>query len=185
MSGEAAATEWFEIFDDRGYPCGLVPRHEVHRQGLWHRSADVWVFGRDGRLLLQRRAENKDLFSGCWDYSVGEHLRAKESYLAGARRGLREELGIFDCELEIVGGLRRVCTHCPDRRIDDRELAQSFFVIHDGPVHPDQAEVAEVRWMAPAAVARWMALEPTAFTPWFRQAAREFEIIPLAEPDLT
>lgn len=185
MSGGAVAREWFEVFDDQGHPCGLAPRQEVHRQGLWHRCADVWVFRGDGSLLLQRRAADKDLFPDCWDYSVGEHLKATESYLNGARRGLREELGIVDCELEIVGDLRRVCTHVPERSIDDRELSQSFSVVHDGPVHPDQAEVAELRWMAPAAVARWMALEPAAFTPWFRQAGRELELLPLADPDLT
>jgi len=175
--------EWFEVFDDEGQRCGLVPRHEVHRRGFWHRSADVWVFAPDGRLLLQRRADDKDLFAGCWDYSVGEHLQPGESYLAAARRGLREELGIGEVEIEVVGGLRRVCTRSIELDIHDRELAQSFAIVHEGGVYPDPEEVADLRWMAPAAVARWMIREPTAFTPWFMQAARALPLIPLGVPD--
>lgn len=177
MSGEGSEIEYFEVFDDQGHLCGLVPRAEVHRLGLWHRSADIWVYSRDGSLLLQRRAQHKDLFPGCWDYSVGEHLRPGESYLAGARRGLREELGILAGDLAFAGGLRRVRNHCPDRGIDDRELSRSFRVVHDGALHPDPNEVAEVRWLAPDVVARWMERQPSAFTPWFLQAARELRWI--------
>lgn len=181
MSGEGAGREWFEVFDDHGHLGGLVLRNEVHKRGLWHRSADVWVFGGDGSLLLQRRARGKDLFAGCWDYSVGEHLRPQESYVAGARRGLLEELGVVGCDLEAVGGLRRVRTQDPARNIDDCEMARSFIIVHEGEVHLDPAEVAEVRWMTPLAVAHWMAQEPADFTPWFIQAASELGLIPLPD----
>lgn len=170
--------EWFDIFDDDGQRCGQAPREEVHRRGLWHRSADVWVYRRDGRVLLQRRSQYKDLFAGCWDYSVGEHLRPGESFLDGARRGLHEELGILAAELTAVGGLRRVCNHDPERGVHDRELSRSFRVVYDGALHPDPAEVAEVRWMTPYEVSHWMLREPSAFTPWFIQAARELALIP-------
>lgn len=179
MSRAQDGQERFEIFDDAGRLLGLAPREEVHRRGLWHRSADVWVFDADGRLLLQRRSGNKDLFPGCWDYSVGEHLRPEESYRAGAQRGLREELGIVGGELTTRGGLRRVCTRVPERQVDDRELARSFVLLrYAGSVCPDSAEVAELRWMQPSALARWMALEAAAFTPWLIQAGRELGLIP-------
>lgn len=170
--------ECFEVFDAHGHLCGLARREEVHRRGLWHRSADVWVYRCDGSLLLQRRAEHKDLFPGCWDYSVGEHLLPGESYPAGARRGLREELGIVAVDLEAIDGLRRVCNHCPELGIHDRELSRSFRMVHDGELCPDPVEVAEVRWMTPDEVAHWMLQEPSAFTPWFIDAARELGLMP-------
>lgn len=180
MRGADPAGEFFEVFDDHGQPRGLARRDEVHRRGLWHRSADVWVYRRDGSLLLQRRARHKDLFPGRWDYSVGEHLRPSESYPAGARRGLREELGIVAMDLEAMGGLRRVCNDHPELGIHDRELSRSFRVVHDGELKLDPTEVAEVRWMAPKAVAQWMLQEPSAFTPWFLKAARELGLMPPA-----
>ncbi len=56
--------EYFEAFDDADQPLGLVAREEVHRRGLWHRSAHVLVWSSDGALLLQRRVAHKDLYGG-------------------------------------------------------------------------------------------------------------------------
>jgi isopentenyldiphosphate isomerase len=47
-----------------------------------------------GDVLLQRRSDDKALEAGCWDLSCAEHLSTGETYLQGAIRGLREELGI-------------------------------------------------------------------------------------------
>ncbi len=181
MSKKDKVPEYFEVFDNHGHLCGLLPRQDVHRRGLWHRSADVWVYRPDGSLLLQCRSRNKDLFPGCWDYSMGEHLLPSESYLAGARRGLREELGIVARDVEFIGDLRHVCNHCPERDIHDRELSRSFRAVHDGKLYPDPGEVAEVRWMCPDQVVAWMLREPSAFTPWFIQAARELDLLPAVD----
>ncbi|TVS12902.1 MAG: NUDIX domain-containing protein [Gammaproteobacteria bacterium] len=166
-------SELFEVFDDHGHVCGSMPRDEVHRSGCWHRSADVWLFRDDGALLLQQRASDKDLFAGCWDYSVGEHLRPGESFLAGALRGLEEELGLASIVLEPVGGLRRVVSEVPECDIRDRELARTFRGRIDEPVHPDGVEVDRVMWLQPEQLRQWMLQEPAAFTPWFMAAVKQ------------
>src|SRR5690348_11391125 len=95
--------ETFEILDEAGRPIGIAPRSEVHARGLWHRAAHVFLFRSDGRLVLQRRQSTKDVCPDALDLSVAEHLKAGESYAEGAARGLREELGIRNVDLEELG----------------------------------------------------------------------------------
>ena len=94
-----ADEEHFDTFDDDGQPTGLKPRSEVHRLGLWHRSAQVFLYTPAGELVVHRRAVDKDLYAGLWDHSVGEHLHPGESYLAGALRGVQEEFGLHGLQL--------------------------------------------------------------------------------------
>jgi isopentenyldiphosphate isomerase len=43
-------TELLEIFDESGEPLGMAQRHIAHRDGLWHRSSNVFLFQADGRF---------------------------------------------------------------------------------------------------------------------------------------
>ena len=166
-------TEFFEAFDDDDNPLGLVPRDEVHARGLWHRSAHIFVFAADGRMLIQRRAEDKDLYAGCWDLAVGEHLQPGETYAEGAARGLAEELGIF-AQPSPVGVLVRNEWVSDGAR--DREIQQAFVLHYDGPIQLDPVEVAEIRHIAPDELRRWMAEAPEAFTPWFRSEMERLKL---------
>lgn len=168
--------ERFETYDDFGSCTGLVPRSRVHAEGLWHRSAHVFLFTTEGRLYVQRRAADKDIYAGRWDYSVGEHLQPGESYREGALRGLQEELGLPEIELTPLGRVRRRITAIPEQHVLDRELQQAFHGIWDGPVTPDPGEVACVQVMTPAELARSIAREPESFTPWFLEELKTLEI---------
>jgi isopentenyl-diphosphate delta-isomerase len=162
-------SELFEIFSEDGQRLGLAPRGRVHRLGLWHRSAQVFLFDHHGRLLLQRRAMTKDVCPGLWDQSVAEHLKPGETYLDGARRGLEEELGVRGVTLTPLGEQDHGRLEDPRLGIRDYELMQSFSGHYDGPVTLDLEEVAEVRAVAPAELASWLGERPADFTPWFRR----------------
>lgn len=159
--------EYFETFDDEDNPTGLVARDQVHARGLWHRSAHVFLFTSENLLYVQRRAADKDLYPGLWDVSVGEHLKPGETYLAGARRGLSEELGVTGVALQPLGGLHRASSSIPELGVMDREIQQAFSGCHDGAITPDPAEVAEVACLPADELRKWMARSPEAFTPWF------------------
>ena len=170
-------TEYFETFDAAGAPLGLVPRDEVHRRGLWHRSAHVFLFDASGRLYLQRRAADKDLYPDLWDYSIGEHLQPGESFLAGALRGLHEELGVEPIALTPIGDVRAGTYRCVRANAIDRELQQAFRATYEGALQLDAAEVAEVRTVTLAELAHWLAREPAAFTPWLQRDVVELGIL--------
>src|SRR4051812_18180622 len=95
------AEEIFDVVDEDDRVIGQAPRSEVHARGLLHRAASVFVFNRDGQLLLQKRSATKDEFPGCWTSSASGHLSAGESYDESAPREMREEIGI-DAPLEFL-----------------------------------------------------------------------------------
>ena len=86
--------EKFQTFSESGEVMTLEERGVVHSKGLWHQSAQVYLFNEHGDLLIQQRSDQKDLYAGLWDDSVGEHLRPRESFRDGALRGLYEELQV-------------------------------------------------------------------------------------------
>lgn len=164
--------EQFEVFDDDNQLLGLMPRDEVHRCGHWHKSAQVFVFNQQEQLLIQRRAADKDLYAGLWDYSVGEHLSPGEDFCQGAMRGLQEELCISEVQLQPLGGLRHV--QWRGDNYWDREIQQAFLCHYDGPVVADPVEVARVRHISLTALAEWVVGSEAEFTPWFVDDLRIF-----------
>lgn len=177
-----ATEEQFETFDDDGNPTGLKPRSEVHRNGNWHRSAQLFLYTATGNLLVHKRAADKDLYADLWDHSIGEHLQPGEDYLAGALRGAQEEFGLQNLKLRPLGSLRRITLKDPDGAWWDREMQQSFIATYDaqqhGVVQPDAAEVAQVDQWSPSALQQWMANQPAQLTPWFQQDLEHHKLMP-------
>lgn len=169
--------ERFETFDDAGRRTGLVPRSEVHRLGLWHRSAHVFVFNSRGDLLVQKRAPDKDLYADLWDYSVGEHLKPGESFDEGAIRGMSEELGVTGVTIEPIGVMRKSRLVDPDLGVADCEMQQAYRAVFDGDVTPDPVEVAEVKFVVLERLAANIQSSPQCFTPWFVRDLDELEIL--------
>jgi len=111
------SAERLETYDEHGSPVALAPRGWVHAQGLWHKSAHVFLFTPEEELYVQRRTTHKDIHANRWDYSVGGHLQPGESYLSGALRVLEEELGVPAIPLVPLGGERRCTTSIPGRQV--------------------------------------------------------------------
>lgn len=170
----SAVVELFETFDDDGRPQGLVPRHEVHRRGLWHRASNVFLFDAAGQLYLQQRAAGKDVWPNAWDLSVGEHLQPGETFEQAAHRGLAEELAVRGVTLTPLGDVVRGCIEIPELQIRDFEFQQTFRGVYDGPITADAAEVSAVRRITLSELAASVAATPEQFTPWLRSRLRAF-----------
>jgi isopentenyldiphosphate isomerase len=136
-----SADEIFEIVDDSNAVIGTALRSECHgNPQLIHRTSHVVVFHPDGRLLLQKRALDKDIQPGKWDTAVGGHLAPGEDFEEAARREMHEELGLpQDLELK----------HLFDTRIRNEiesENTRVFSVVHAGPFDFQREEIDEVRF---------------------------------------
>jgi isopentenyldiphosphate isomerase len=163
--------EPFQTFDASGHPTGIAPRSRVHREGLWHCAASVFLFRSDGRLIVQRRQWNKDVCPGAWDLSVAEHLKPGETYEQGAMRGLREELGVEQVSLGSLGSVTRARLEIPELALKDYELQQSFRAVFDGALWPDSSEICEIDTLALPDLRTAFGERPNDFTPWFRDTA--------------
>jgi isopentenyldiphosphate isomerase len=159
--------ELVDVVDHDDRVIATVTRAEMRARNLRHRSVGIAVFGSDGRLLVHRRADTKDVWPGMWDLAAGGVVAAGEGYEAAAHRELAEELGIVCGELVPVGEFRyhdaavSVVGHCYAAR-------------HDGPFTFTDGEIAEVRWVtAPeldsmVAAERFVPDSLAAFTPLTR-----------------
>lgn len=106
-------SEFLDIVDENGQPTGrTIERKIAHAEGIRHRTSHVWLARtRNGRveILLQKRAEDKDSYPGCYDISSAGHIPAGDGFEKSAVRELREELGITAEETELI--------YCGDRNV--------------------------------------------------------------------
>jgi isopentenyldiphosphate isomerase len=157
--------EWFEIVDDQDQVIGRAPRAECHgNPALVHRTAHVVVFSSDGRLLLQKRSADKDIQPGKWDTAVGGHLAPGETYEQGARREMREELGL-PSDLPLVWLFRSKI-----RNEIESENVGVFQLVSDGPFHAQEEEIDELKFWSPGNLRR--AVGTGIFTPNLEQEIR-------------
>ncbi len=170
--------EFFQTYDQHGHPLELVERSQVHKRGLWHRSSVVYLFHPDGRMYVQKRAACKDLYENLLDHSVGEHLIPGETHVQAAHRGLCEELGLVDIELELLGSERLLRNEIPEQGVRDYEFQQAYKGIYEGDMQLDPLEVSEVHLFTLQQLAQTIKQEPNSFTPWFANDLLEFGFLP-------
>ena len=152
--------EILDIVDDQNYVIGKAPREKVHREGLQHRSAHVFIFNSKGELYLQKRARSKKEHPGYYDSSAAGHVSEGESYLICAIRELKEELGIDETALTPVGTQK-----VPDGL--SVEHARLFLSYSDKNPHPDPKEVDSGGFVTIGEVDEWIGEKEKPFTPAF------------------
>lgn len=138
-----AGDELVDVVDEHDVVVGTVTRRQVRAERLRHRSVAVAVIHPDGRLLVHRRSEAKDIWPGRWDLAVGGVVGAGESYAGAARREAEEEVGIVGVELEEIGGGAYTDA-------DVAMIGRCFRITHPGPFSFADGEVAEARWVTAA-----------------------------------
>jgi len=126
--------ELFDVVTASGEPTGRVKRRaDVHRDGDWHRSIHVWVYGVEANapfLLMNQRGLEKDTWPGVLDATVGGHLSAGET-VEEAYREIEEEIGIVadPKRLRHIGARARSAESAEG--IIDREIEEVFLYRDD------------------------------------------------------
>lgn len=154
---------------------GTAEKLRAHEEGWLHRALSVFVFDREGRLLLQRRAADKYHSGGLWSNTCCSHPYPDEAPRAAARRRLQEEMG-FVCPLSPA--FHFTYRASVGASLTEHEYDHIFVgTAQDAPVHPNPDEVSDWAWMTPTALREDVAAHPDRYTVWFRrlldQALRE------------
>jgi isopentenyldiphosphate isomerase len=144
------AEELVDVLDARGDVSGVATRAEMRARNLRHRSVGIVVLDGHGRLLVHRRADDKDIWPGRWDVACGGVVGAGESWDDAARRELAEELGI-DADPRFLGA--------GEWAGDGTDAVVHVYAVeHDGPYRFADGEVVEARWVDRAELDALLAL---------------------------
>jgi isopentenyl-diphosphate delta-isomerase len=152
------------LVDEHDRELGSAEKLSVHADGRLHRAFSVFVFGRKGHLLLQRRAEAKYHSGGLWTNTCCGHPRPFEPVLEAAHRRLREEMG-FDCPLQSM--LHFVYQSQLENGLCEHELDHVLVGRFDGWPIPNPAEADDWCWVDVRVVMQDARVHPERYTTWF------------------
>ena len=93
-SNHPSVQERVVVVDEHNHITGTVSRQQMRNETLCHRATYVFVFDSEGRVYVQERTMNKDLYPGFFDPATGGVVAEGEEYDEAAYRELEEELGI-------------------------------------------------------------------------------------------
>jgi len=156
------ADELLDVVNDEDLVTRQAMRSVVHRQGLWHRGVHVFLFNEQGEMLIQKRSADRASSPSLLDCSVSEHVKAGESYLEAAMRGLKEEMGVEEIEVKLLGKIQM------EYGSNDNEISEVYEGKLNGKqVQFDPVEISEVRFMSLDEIQAGIANEKRNYCGWF------------------
>ena len=180
----ALMSEAVILVDENDSAIGSASKVSAHYQaGLLHRAFSVLMFDREGRLLLQKRADDKVTFPGVWANSCCSHPLSSdtESELIDASgvkraaiRKLHQELGISPDELSL-DDFHFVTKMMYSARMNadwiEREIDHILVIQADVDIKINQNEVSEIKWVSKQELDQILAGDIDIggeIAPWFR-----------------
>ncbi|WP_431038204.1 isopentenyl-diphosphate Delta-isomerase [Streptomyces sp. P6-2-1] len=154
-----------ELVDESGTTIGTAEKLAAHQPpGQLHRAFSVFLFDREGRLLLQRRALGKYHSPGVWSNTCCGHPYPGEAPFAAAARRTFEELGVAPSLLAEAGTVRY---NHPDplSGLVEQEYNHLFVGLSPSELAPDPEEIAETVFVTPRELAERHARDT--FSTWF------------------
>lgn len=140
------------VVNEKDEVVGTMSRAESHRDGTPHRIAVIYVENENNEILVQVRA------TGRLDHSSAGHVDPGEEYIDTARRELKEELGIEDVELRVVG--QGVSEEILPDEGEHRVHVMQIFSCQAEPGELQEEEVKGVYWADPKKVLEDMQANP-------------------------
>lgn len=135
-------TEWVDIVSEDNEVIAQATRAQMRAQRLRHRATYIVVHDGMGKILVQRRTENKDFLPGMLDATAGGVVQSAEGMLESARREAEEELGIAGVPFAEHGQFYFEDINC-------RVWGALFSCVSHGPFALQEQEVSEACWLSP------------------------------------
>lgn len=151
---------------------GLMEKQQAHVNGLLHRAFSIFLFNSKGEMLLQKRAAKKYHSPNQWTNAVCSHPRNGETYLDGATRRLKEELGITADLSEKFNFIYKADV---GEGLWEHELDHVFVGTYEGDFNLNKDEVDDVRYISMEELDRELSENPEHFTEWFKIILEEYK----------
>lgn len=153
------------LVDENDKKLGLMPKMEAHEKAVLHRAFSVFIFNKDGDLMLQQRAAHKYHSPLLWTNTCCSHQRDGEANLEAGKRRLFEEMG-FNADLKEVFSF--VYKAPFDNGLTEHELDHVMVGYYENEPKINKDEVEAYRWMALEDVRTDIEKNPHIYTAWFK-----------------
>src|SRR3954469_8061336 len=166
------------LLDDEGRPCGTARKDEVHsRDTPLHLAFSCWVFDRDGRTLLTRRASTQLTWPGIWTSSFCGHPGPGEDPQAPVHRRAWDELGAR------LAGVRPALPTFRYRAVSasgivENEVCPVYTAWLASALDPHPDEVADLRWVTLEDLRRHTLGQPGLYSPWMLEQLEQLSAPP-------
>lgn len=181
MPHATSSADLVVLLDDAGRPSGTSPRASVHTADTpLHRAFSCYLFDKDDRLLLTRRANNKRTWPGVWTNSFCGHPRPGEDTADAIQRYARHELGIAVRDLDCLLPTFRYRAVDPNGIVENEVCpvhVARWVEQDDADLTPHPDEVAETRWVEFDDVLAAVAAAPWALSPWMIEQVRQIQTL--------
>lgn len=155
------------LVDTNDNPIGSEEKIKAHELALLHRAFSVFIFNKNGELMLQQRAMHKYHSPGLWTNTCCSHPRPGEETLYAAHRRLQEEMG-FDCELQWKFSFIYKAPF--DNGLTEHEFDHVFFGLYEHQPDINPEEVEAWKWINMDTLLADIRNNSGAYTVWFRIA---------------
>ena len=155
------------LVNEKDEAVGAMEKMEAHEHALLHRAFSVFVFNKNGDVLMQQRAFSKYHSGGLWTNTCCSHPRPGEEILAAATRRLQEEMGFTTTLIKAFDFTYKADF---ENGLTEHEFDHVFTGQYDGPVDFNTEEVAAYAFMPAHALEQQIQETPERFTAWFHIA---------------
>lgn len=162
----SSESEELILVDEADNETGYLAKSDCHDgAGILHRAFSLFLFNDAGQLLLQQRSDSKRLWPGFWSNSICSHPRRGESLAEATQRRLQDELNI-ESELEHV--YRFTYQAGFGDAGSEHELCHVYLGRTPRDIHPNEHEIAAIRFVSAKDLEGEFEDRPDSLTPWFR-----------------
>lgn len=151
---------------------GIAGKMEAHQKGLLHRAFSIFVFNKNGDMLLQQRAMDKYHSGGLWTNACCSHPQPGEETGAAAKKRLREEMGF---EIPVSKIFDFVYKSKFDNGLTEYEFDHVFVGEYEGEVNYNTEEVMNAEYKPMSAIHDSLKKDPEKYTSWFHIAFPKIE----------
>jgi isopentenyl-diphosphate Delta-isomerase len=155
------------LVNEQDEAIGVMEKMEAHEKALLHRAFSVFLFNKEGLMLLQQRALTKYHSPGLWTNACCSHPNPEEAVMDAALRRLHEELG-FTTKVEKAFHFMYKAVF--DNGLTEHEFDHVFVGVYDGDMQLNKEEVSAITYKSMNEIAADLEAVPHVYTEWFKIA---------------
>ena len=155
------------LVNEKDEALGAMEKMAAHEQAILHRAFSVFIFNKNGDVLMQQRAHSKYHSGGLWTNTCCSHPRPGEEVVAAATRRLQEEMGFTTSLIKAFDFTYKAVF---ENGLTEHEFDHVIIGQYDGLVDFNPNEVAAYAFMPAQELERQIQETPERFTAWFHIA---------------